>query len=59
MYRIKTLDELEVGDKVIIIDFKGRPKIVTVFEIFLEDGTFTYEEDVWDVSLEQIAVVED
>lgn len=57
MYTIKTIDELEIGDKCLIIDLNNNPAIVTVDGIFLDDGTFTYEEDVWDVSLDKICVL--
>ena len=59
MYTIKTLEELEIGDKAVIIDLLGNPVIVTVDDVQLDDGTFTYEEDVWDVSLDKIAVLTD
>ena len=58
MYYIKTLEELEVGDKALIV-IDGIPKIVTVEEVDTENGSFTYDEDVWDVSLDKIAVLTD
>lgn len=58
MYIMKYLEDLEIGDKAIII-VNAKPIIVTVEEIDLPDGSFLIEESDLNFYVNPIAVVDE
>jgi len=58
MYSIVSLEELQIGDKVIVV-FNKYPRIVTVEEVDLEDYSFTIVEGGANIYLDPIAVIEE